>query len=54
MKLTKENLVKYITSPKVVERLIREGWSTDEIEVKEIIEAPIETPRRGRPAKKDY
>jgi hypothetical protein len=47
MKLTKENLVKYITSPKVVERLIRQGWSTDE--VKEI--AP--TIKRGRPAKKE-
>ena len=49
MKLTKENLVKYITSPKVVERLIREGWSTDEIEVEKI----VETPKRGRPAKKE-
>ena len=48
MKLTKENLVKYITSPKVVERLIREGWSTDE--PKEII---IPTIKRGRPAKKE-
>ena len=48
MKLFKQNLIKNITSPKVVERLIREGWSTDEID-----EPIVATPKRGRPAKKD-
>ena len=55
MNLYKDGEIKQITSPKVVQRLIRQGWSTDEIEQEpEEGDCLPETPKkRGRPAKKE-
>ena len=55
MFLHKDGMIKHITSPKVIERLIRQGWSSDEIEHEPdegdcLPEAPK---KRGRPAKKE-
>lgn len=54
MKLYKGNVIKHITSPKVIERLIRQGWSSDEIDEPDEGDCLPETPKkRGRPAKKE-
>ena len=55
MKIYKDNVIKHITSPEVIERLIRQGWSSDEIEHEPdegdcLPEAPK---KRGRAAKKE-
>lgn len=54
MNLYKDGEIKQITSPKVIERLIRQGWSSDEIDEPEEGDCLPETPKkRGRPAKKE-
>ncbi len=53
MNLFKDGIEKEVTSPKVIERLMRAGWTTDEKASFEEVEEK-ETPKRGRPAKKDH
>ena len=59
MNLFKNGIEKEVTSPKVIERLMRDGWTTDEeasLEVNENDsheETPTEPKKRGRPAKKE-
>jgi len=56
MNLFKDGKEKEVTSPKVIERLIREGWMTNEKEAREDEGdfIPEEQPKkRGRPAKKE-
>ncbi len=55
MNLFKNGIEKEITSPKVIERLMRDGWTTDEKELDETDEGDAlpEVKKRGRPAKKE-
>lgn len=50
MNLFKDGIEKEVTSPKVIERLMRDGWTTEEKADEESVEQPK---RRGRPAKKE-
>ncbi len=53
MKLIKENITKEITNPKVIKRLVGDGWTTDEIKAPVAQPVMIEPIKRGRPAKKE-